>query len=302
VASRAEVVGDGTIRGHEALRLCRCLDPRHTPLPLAGGRMGGVSPLVPRAVLAGLHTRKACPLRRTGALELVRDAHPWHVGPALEPLADERLGGGLVPARLDQASEDVAVLIHGPPQRVAGPIDGEAHLIQVPRIAGPGGPPTPLIGLLLPEFHTPLPAGFVGHDAPTGEPQLFDIPIPEAKAAVQPDAITDEFSREAVISCSPFCGTSSRVWPSAEVVSATCTVRFSPRACSVIRWRSDRRRRAAAYWAGACHRPTLRVYRTLGGSAYADCTTRRTRSTVAGSESAASNLPSGRTHLPHGRF
>jgi hypothetical protein len=174
--------------------------------------------------------------------------------------------------------------------------------IQVPRIAGPGGPPTPLIGLLLPEFHTPLPAGFVGHDAPTGEPQLFDIPIPEAKAAVQPDAITDEFSREAVISCSPFCGTSSRVWPSAEVVSATCTVRFSPRACSVIRWRSDRRRRAAAYWAGACHRPTLRVYRTLGGSAYADCTTRRTRSTVAGSESAASNLPSGRTHLPHGRF
>jgi hypothetical protein len=77
-------------------------------------------------------------------------------------------------------------------------IDGEAHLSQGPRIAWPGVPPTPRIGLLLRELPTPLPAGFVGHEAPTGEPPLCDIPIPAANAAVQPDASTDELSRAAV--------------------------------------------------------------------------------------------------------
>jgi len=35
VASRAEVLGDGTIGGEESLGVTRCLKPLHAPLPLA---------------------------------------------------------------------------------------------------------------------------------------------------------------------------------------------------------------------------------------------------------------------------
>jgi hypothetical protein len=39
VASRSEVLGDGTIRGEEPLRMTRRLEPLHVPLPLAGRLM-----------------------------------------------------------------------------------------------------------------------------------------------------------------------------------------------------------------------------------------------------------------------
>ena len=39
VASRSEVLGDGTRRGEEPLRMTRRLAPLHAPLPLAGRLM-----------------------------------------------------------------------------------------------------------------------------------------------------------------------------------------------------------------------------------------------------------------------
>ena len=65
--------------------------------------------------------------------------------------------------------------------------------------AWPGVPPTQPIGILLPEFQTPLPDGFVGHDDPMGEQHLFDIPVAQAEAVIQPDTMTDDLSREAVV-------------------------------------------------------------------------------------------------------
>jgi hypothetical protein len=151
------------------------------------------------AVLPMLATGQDVPLRRAVAPALVRDEHPWPGGQALEPRAAELLGGGFVPARWDQEIEDVAVWIHGPPQIGAGPIEGEEHLIQVPLLAWPGVPPTQLIGLLRPEFHTPLLDGLVGHDDATGKQQLLDLAVAETAAAVQPDAVTDDLSRQAVV-------------------------------------------------------------------------------------------------------
>jgi hypothetical protein len=151
------------------------------------------------AVLPMLATGQDVPLRRAVAPALVRDEHPWPVGQALEPRAAALLGGGFVPARVDQEIEDVAVWIHGPPQIVAGPSAGEAHLRQVPLIAWPGVPPTQLLGLLRPECHTPLPDGLVGHEDATGTPQLRDLAVAKTAAEVQPDAVTDDLSRQAVV-------------------------------------------------------------------------------------------------------
>jgi hypothetical protein len=176
----------------------RCA-PLQAPLTRARRLMRALGAMIEVAVLPMLATGQDVPLRRAVAPALVRDEHPWPVGQALEQRAAELLGGGFVPARLDQEIEDVAVWIHGPPQIGAGTSDGEAHLIPVPLSAWPGVPPTQLIGLLLPDFHTPLPDGLVGHEDATGKPQLLDLAVAEPAAEVQPDAVTDDLSRQAVV-------------------------------------------------------------------------------------------------------
>src|SRR5262245_18023377 len=101
VASRSEMLGNGTIRGEEPLRLHGRLEPLHPPLPLAGGLMGVLRAVIEIPVLAVLHAGQDLPLGRTIAFELVRDDHPRHILAALEQLAEEFLGRVLIPPALD---------------------------------------------------------------------------------------------------------------------------------------------------------------------------------------------------------
>jgi hypothetical protein len=45
------------------------------------------------------------------------------------------------------------------------------------------------------ELPTPLPDGFVGHDDAAGQQQFCDVPIAEAEAGVEPDAVADRGAR-----------------------------------------------------------------------------------------------------------
>jgi hypothetical protein len=94
---------------------------------------------------------------------------------------------------LDQDVEDVAVLIHGSPEIVPRATDGQKHLIQVPPVAGAGTPATELIGIHSPEFPAPISHRFVRQDDATGGHHLFDIPVAEAEAEVEPDAMANDF-------------------------------------------------------------------------------------------------------------
>jgi hypothetical protein len=51
----------------------------------------------------------------------------------------------------------------------------------------------------LAELAAPLADGFVGDDDPTGEQQLFDVPIAEAEAVIEPDAVADDLGRETMM-------------------------------------------------------------------------------------------------------
>jgi hypothetical protein len=124
---RAEVLGDGTIGRQELLGVSRRLKPLHAPLPLAGGLVGVFRTVVEIVVLPMLDSGQDFPLRCAIALELVGDDHPWCVGQALEQLPEEFLGGILVPPTLDKDIEDMAVLIHGPPEVVSLATDRMAH-------------------------------------------------------------------------------------------------------------------------------------------------------------------------------
>jgi hypothetical protein len=67
----------------------------------------------------------------------------------------------------------------------------------VPLVPGSGTAAQP-IGIGLPEFPAPIPHGFIGQDDATGRHELFDIPIAEAEAKVQPHAMADDLRRESM--------------------------------------------------------------------------------------------------------
>jgi hypothetical protein len=60
VTPRSKVLGDGTIRGEEALGLSGGLKPLHPPLPLARGLMRILGTVVQIAMLPMFHTRDFC--------------------------------------------------------------------------------------------------------------------------------------------------------------------------------------------------------------------------------------------------
>jgi hypothetical protein len=82
---------------------------------------------------------------------------------------------------------------------MAGTIHRHEHLIQVPLVAGSGPSMPELMGIGLAARAAPLPYRFLRHDAATGEQELLPIAGAETEAEIQPDAMTDELGREAVV-------------------------------------------------------------------------------------------------------
>jgi hypothetical protein len=160
--------------------------------------VGVLRTVVKVPVLAVLHPRQHLLLRGPVAFELVGDDHPWYVGQSLQQLAEKLLRRLLVSTVLDKNIQDMAILIDGPPEGVPGPIDRQKHLVQVPLIAGSGTLAPELIGIGLPELQAPLLDGFIGHANPPGEQEFFHIPVAQAEAEIEPDAVANDLGREAM--------------------------------------------------------------------------------------------------------
>jgi hypothetical protein len=82
------------------------------------------------------HAGQYLTLRRTEALELIRDDDAWHIPQALKELAEKLLRRLLVATALHQNVEDVVVLIHRAPQVIALTMNRQKYFIQVPFISG----------------------------------------------------------------------------------------------------------------------------------------------------------------------
>jgi hypothetical protein len=66
---------------------------------------------------------------------LIGDDHPRDVRQALQQLAEESLRRLLVSPALHKNVEDILLLVHGSPEIVPFAMDGQKHLIQMPRVA-----------------------------------------------------------------------------------------------------------------------------------------------------------------------
>ena len=84
VASRSEVLSDGTISGEEMLRVTRRFKPWYAPLPMAGRSVGVLRTIVEIPVLAMFHTGEQFALGGAVPLQPIRDDHARHICQALE--------------------------------------------------------------------------------------------------------------------------------------------------------------------------------------------------------------------------
>src|SRR5689334_17551448 len=126
--------------------------------------MSPYKPLVPTM----LNTGQDLAFRGTVAGELVRDQDARHAGLTLQQLAEQALGGPLVPPALDQGVEHDPILVDSSPQPVLRSPDHQAHFVQVPFVARTGQPAADLVGEALAELARPLPHGLMAHEDAAG--------------------------------------------------------------------------------------------------------------------------------------
>jgi len=118
----------------------------------------------------------------------------------------------LIAPALDQNVEDVIVLVDRAPEAMALAINGQKDLVQVPLVPWLGASTLQLIGVVLPKFQTPLADGFMRDVDPAFKEELLHVTVAQGEAIIEPDAMTDDLTGEAVVFVA--CGISGwrHVW------------------------------------------------------------------------------------------
>lgn len=105
----------------------------------------------------------------------------------------------LIPPALYQDVEHIPLLIYGPPEVIAFPVDRQEHFIHMPRVTGLR-PPTPeRIRRGLAELAAPLPNRLIRHDDAPGEEEFLHVAVAETEPEIEPNAMADDRDREAVV-------------------------------------------------------------------------------------------------------
>jgi hypothetical protein len=86
---RTEMLGDGTVGGEKPLSVTRGLEPLHALLPLTGGLMGVLRPVIEVAVLTMFHPGQNLSFGDAVAFEFIHDDHAGGVNQAFEELTKE---------------------------------------------------------------------------------------------------------------------------------------------------------------------------------------------------------------------
>src|SRR3954471_3355240 len=136
--------------------------------------------------------------RGTVARQLVRDHHTRGPHLPLQKLAQQALGGPLVPPALDQNVEHDPILVDRPPEPVLLAADHQAHFVQVPLVSRVWQLAADLVGKALAELARPLPHGFMAHVDAAGRQHLFHHAQAEREPEVQPHGVADDLARKAV--------------------------------------------------------------------------------------------------------
>lgn len=136
--------------------MTRGLEPAHASLSLSRGLVRILCSIVQAFVLAVLDTWTNFFLGGSIARQFIGDNHTRYVFHPFEQLPKKLLSGVFVAPTLDQDIKHLAMLIHRAPQILSFPIDGQKHLIQMPRISQPRAATLQLIDIRLAKVEAPL--------------------------------------------------------------------------------------------------------------------------------------------------
>ena len=134
----------------------------------------------------------------TGAAQRVGYEPHGFLSLTVQQSAEESPRCPRVPTGLYEDVDQITVLIHRAPERLALTVDRHEDFIQEPRLSE-----STLVALQLPsvvgaEFPAPLPNGFVRHDDAAFGQQILNIPEAHAVSVVEPDGMADDVGRTAL--------------------------------------------------------------------------------------------------------
>ena len=134
VAAGAKEILHESVHRSEVVRVADRLEPAHLPFTLPRRLMRDLRPIVlvqPRAVWDGRHHGA---LRRRVAPQLVCDQPARQPVLSLQHLAEESYGRSPIASRSDEDVEEVAVLVDGPPEISALPLNRCEDFVQIPGV------------------------------------------------------------------------------------------------------------------------------------------------------------------------
>ena len=94
--------------------------------------------------------------------------------------------------------DQITVLIHRAPERLALTVDRHEDFIQEPRLSESTLSALQLPSVVGAELSAPLPNGFVRHDDSSFGQQILNIPEAQAVSVVEPDDMADDVGRKAM--------------------------------------------------------------------------------------------------------
>ena len=103
-----------------------------------------------------------------------------------------------VASRLIEDVDGITILIHGPPQRLPFTVDGDENIVQKSGISEPTLSPFQTPDILESELRAPLANALAGNDNSWFGEQILDTPEAQPELVVEPDCVTDDFTRIAV--------------------------------------------------------------------------------------------------------
>ncbi len=130
------------------------------------------------------------------ACQLICHDLPGSASLTLQQLAEKPDGSRLIPARLYQNVQHITFLVHSSPQDLKSTIDPQIHFVQMPRITPASASPAQAPGVLLSKLVAPGTNALIADDHTTVSHHLLNVPIAEATAEVQPDALADDVNGE----------------------------------------------------------------------------------------------------------
>jgi len=130
--------------------------------------------------------------------QLVGDQPPGWATLTLQQLTKEAFGSTSVATSLDEDIDHVTILINGTPEIVTPTLDGDEHLVQVPRIAEATLSALQRTRVLRAELEAPKPDRFVGNCDAALREEILNISKAQTETVVQPDGVVDDFGRKSI--------------------------------------------------------------------------------------------------------